>query len=37
MDTEAGVDKMISLENSLKDAEKRNSELLREIKALQKI
>ena len=34
IDAETGVDKMMNMENALKDAEKRNQELLREIKAL---
>lgn len=37
MDSEMGVDKVVTLETQLKDAEKRNQELVREIKALQKI
>ena len=37
MDTEVGLDKLMKYENALKEAEKRNNELIREIKALQRI
>lgn len=37
MDTEVGLEKLMQYENSLKEAEKRNQELIREIKALQRI
>jgi DNA repair exonuclease SbcCD ATPase subunit len=37
IDTEVGLEKLMKYENSLKEAEKRNQELLREIKALQRI
>eukprot|EP00347_Sterkiella_histriomuscorum_P007381 403349157 len=37
LDIDAGVEKQIRLETNLKEAEKRNQELVREIKALQKI
>jgi hypothetical protein len=34
MDTEVGLEKLMKYENALKEAEKRNNELIREIKAL---
>lgn len=34
MDTEVGLEKLMKYENALKEAEKRNQELIREIKAL---
>jgi hypothetical protein len=37
MDTEVGLEKLMKYENALKEAEKRNQELIREIKALQRI
>ena len=37
IDTEVGLEKLMKYENSLKEAEKRNQELIREIKALQRI
>lgn len=37
IDTDAGVEKQMQLEANLREAEKRNTELMREIKALQKI
>jgi hypothetical protein len=37
MDTEVGLEKLMKYENALKEAEKRNTELIREIKALQRI
>jgi hypothetical protein len=37
MDTEVGLEKLMRYENALKEAEKRNQELIREIKALQRI
>ena len=37
METEVGLDKLMKYENALKEAEKRNQELIREIKALQRI
>ncbi len=37
IDTDPGVDKQMQLEANLREAEKRNNELMREIKALQKI
>ncbi|CDW76996.1 UNKNOWN [Stylonychia lemnae] len=37
LDTDSGIEKQMKLESNLKEAEKRNQELMREIKALQKI
>lgn len=36
-ESDIGLDKAMKYENQLKEAEKRNQELVREIKALQKI
>jgi hypothetical protein len=37
LESDVGVEKAFMYENQLKEAEKRNHELVREIKALQKI
>jgi len=37
LDSATGVDQVTTLENALKDAERRNAELVREVKSLQKI
>jgi hypothetical protein len=37
MDTEVGLEKLMKYENALKEAQQRNQELIREIKALQRI
>lgn len=37
MDGDSALEKMIDFENKLRDAERTNAELTREIKALQKI